>query len=222
MRFHAINGLLWVSIVALAVMAGGCNEQEQIQALRSQNDALMQDNGNYRDQIAEMEQRVVQLKADCDTKDATIAAKNEELATLRAQKPVETASGWQKTPFGDKIDLGSDVLFGAGRAKLTSAGQQTLAPIVRDLKGQYAGLPIRVYGYTDNDPIKKTRKQWQDNLDLSANRAMEVTRHLIRQGIPAETIETVAMGATNFLTSNQTSVGKAKNRRVEIFVVKAP
>jgi chemotaxis protein MotB len=81
-------------------------------------------------------------------------------------------------------------------------------------------MTVRVMGYTDSDPIVKTKNLWKDNLDLSANRAMEVTRHLWSKGISAEHIETVAMGATHFMGPNTTKAGKAGNRRVEISVVK--
>jgi len=81
-------------------------------------------------------------------------------------------------------------------------------------------MTVRVMGYSDSDPIVKTKKLWKDNLDLSANRAMEVTRYLWSRGIPAERIETVGMGSTHFVQPNKTKAGKAANRRVEIHVVK--
>jgi outer membrane protein OmpA-like peptidoglycan-associated protein len=45
-----------------------------------------------------------------------------------------------------------------------------------------------------------------------------VARELWRLGVAPEKIETVAMGATNFVASNKTPAGKAENRRVEIVV----
>lgn len=224
MRHGTIHGIILTGIVAMMSVVGGCgNEREQILALQNKNEALLEENKNCRDQIIELERRNAQIKADLDSRDSLLASKNEELAKLRARgeaAPTPTASGWQKTPFGDKIAVGSDLLFGSGRATLTRAGKRALQPIVNDLKRQYNGLPIRVYGYTDSDPIKKSRKRWKDNLDLSANRAMAVTRYLLRQGILATEVETIAMGATHFVTSNKTRDGKKKNRRVEIFVVK--
>jgi flagellar motor protein MotB len=79
---------------------------------------------------------------------------------------------------------------------------------------------VQVYGFTDNDPIVKTKKLWEDNLDLSANRAMMVTRELIRHGIAANRVETIAMGSTHPVASNSDKAGKAKNRRVEIVAIK--
>lgn len=222
MKRGTIHGVFVLGIVALATLAGGCNEQEQIKALQDKNEALMEENKNCRDQIVELERLNAQLRADCDAKDLALAGKNEEMARLLAQKDTgPSADGWQSTTFGDKIAVGTDLLFDSGRATLTAAGQQALAPIVRELKGQYNGLPIRVYGYTDSDPILRSRKLWQDNLDLSSNRAMAVTRYLISRGVSAQDIETIGMGATHFVSDNSSRDGKKKNRRVEIFVVKA-
>jgi flagellar motor protein MotB len=79
---------------------------------------------------------------------------------------------------------------------------------------------VRVIGYTDNDPIRKTRNLWEDNLDLSANRAMTVVRHLREQGIDAEKLTACGRGETNPVTPNTSTANKAKNRRVEIIVIK--
>ncbi|MBN1941915.1 MAG: OmpA family protein [Phycisphaerae bacterium] len=217
-----IHGVVLTGIVGLALMAGGCNEKEQILALQNKNEALLEENKNLRDQVIELERLNAQMKSDCDAKDMALASKNEELARLRAGQDSGAAEGWQSTTVGDKIAVGADLLFASGRATLTPAGQQALAQIVRDLKGQYSGLPIRVYGYTDSDPIRKSRKLWQDNLDLSSNRAMAVTRYLISRGVSAEDIETIGMGETHFVADNSSRDGKKRNRRVEIFVVKVP
>lgn len=116
--------------------------------------------------------------------------------------------------------VGSDVLFLSGRATLTAAGKSALAAVASTIKTKYGGNVVRVYGHTDNDPIVKTKKLWTDNLDLSANRAMAVTRCLISMGITQSKIETVGMGASRPVADNKTKAGKAKNRRVEIVVVK--
>jgi flagellar motor protein MotB len=219
----ATKSTVLMGTLTLACLTGCCTPPEDVEALKHQNEVLMQQNKDYRDQIAELEKYNADLKTDNDLKDKTLAAKNEEIAKLKAGQGAVagTADGWQKGTFGDKIAVGSDVLFSPGRATLTRAGQQALSPIAGALAGQYAGLPVRVYGYTDADPIRKSRKLWKDNLDLSANRAMAVTRYLISRGVPRDSIETIAMGDTHFVASNKGKASKAKNRRVEIFVVKA-
>jgi flagellar motor protein MotB len=222
MTRFAIKSTVLMGILTLACMVGGCaNQQEEIDALEHQNGVLMQQNKDYQDEIADLSRQNADLIAEVNLKDQTLAAKNEEIANLQAGQTTGTVDGWQKGTFGDKIAVGSDVLFSPGRATLTQAGKQALSPIAGALSGQYAGLPVRVYGYTDADPIRKSRKHWKDNLDLSANRAMAVTRYLISRGIPKDSIETIAMGDTHFVAGNKRRTDKAKNRRVEIFVVRA-
>lgn len=117
-----------------------------------------------------------------------------------------------------RVTLAADVLFNAGRATLSKPGVTRLRGIVAQIKSQHPNATVHVYGYTDSDPIKRSAKLWKDNLDLSANRAMAVSRQLWQLGIAPEKIETIAMGATNFVASNKTAADKAKNRRVEIAV----
>ncbi len=215
-------GMMFIAVLVSAV--AGCNEQEQIDALTHQNEVLMSQNKEYRDLIAESDEINAQLKADCDARDATLAEKNEEIAGLKQGLENAATKGnagdWEIGKYGDKISIGGDILFRPGRATLTTAGKGALEQIVSTIKAQYAGLPIRVYGYTDSDPIRKTKRLWKNNLDLSANRAMAVTQYLISRGIPKGNIETIGMGATNFIAGNRTKSEKARNRRVDIVVVK--
>jgi len=129
-------------------------------------------------------------------------------------------AGWQETATGAKITLAHDILFPPGKAGLTGEGQRKLKEVAGQVRSTYPGYQVRVYGFTDSDPIVKSAKLWEDNLELSANRAMTVTRELTKDGIAADRIETVAMGATHPVAANTDRGGKAKNRRVEIVVVK--
>jgi chemotaxis protein MotB len=227
LKWNQLPMVLLLTGVALASTAC-CGEQDaaQVAALTNQNDRLKAQNNDYREQLAACQNENQALQNELADKDVILSQKNQTIAELQAQlaeKPEEVtvvAEDWTATPFGDKISVGSDVLFASGRATLTRNGQAKLDKVIRDLKSNYAGLPVRVYGYTDSDPIKKTRKLWQDNLDLSANRAMAVTRYMRSNGIDAERIETIAMGETKPVASNSTRAGKARNRRVEIMAVK--
>jgi outer membrane protein OmpA-like peptidoglycan-associated protein len=213
-------------MLIVVVFAAGCNEREkaEIQALRDQKDRLQMQNNAYRNEISELQTMNGNFRADMAARDAELAAKDALINELQS-KPVSrqdtgTEPGWQHTTMGDKVTVGSDVLFSAGQATLTTAGKKALDNIAGAIRGRYAGLPVRVYGYTDSDPIVKSKKLWADNLDLSANRAMAVTRYLVSKGVSEENIETIAMGATHFVAGNTDKAGKSRNRRVEIFVVR--
>ncbi|MFP4215431.1 MAG: OmpA family protein [Phycisphaerae bacterium] len=219
-------------LVALTIVAQGCctEQEQQISALKEANYKLEEQNKDLRSKYSRAQMGQQQQQMELQDARGDLERKEETIEDLRAQlddqpEPTkrgdgDTATGWERGLVGDKVTVGSDVLFSSGRATLTNKGKETLAKIARQLKGEYQGLPVRVYGYTDSDPIVKTKKLWQDNLDLSANRAMAVTRYLIQQDVDKDRLETVGMGATNFVASNKTKTGKAKNRRVEIIVIR--
>lgn len=225
MKRSATKGLVLLVILASTLMGGCTEDKAMIASLESKNDSLMMQNKDYRDQIADLDITIDQLEAESDGKNKIINDKDQEIARLQdaAGKSVagpELAGGWEQGKFGDRVTVGSDILFAPGRATLRASGKRALGRIVGELNGRYAGLPVRVYGYTDSDPIRRSKKLWKDNLDLSSNRAMAVVRYLISRGTPKENIESIGMGDSNPVAGNTTKTGKTKNRRVEIVVVK--
>ena len=205
----------------------GCatKEKEQIFQMEARYNDLAKRHGDVQQQLSEADQRLDESARQLDEKDQLLRSKDVQIADLNSQlakKPepaAGTAPGWTSTAVGDMVTVGSDILFAAGQATLTKAGQARLDQIAADIRRNYAGLPVRVFGHTDSDPIRKSKNRWTDNLDLSANRAMAVTRYLIRKEVGAKMVEAVAMGEHHPVAGN-TGAGKAKNRRVEIVVVK--
>ena len=225
--------ILLVAISAFGVI--GCNNNErEVQTLKMHKQALQRENTKLAAQLKDALDEQDTLLRELEDKDAELARATEQwqAAEERAEAAEAiaagiggapagpTAPGWTPTAAGDKITVGSNILFSPGRAKLTDAGTRALNGIARDLTVTYSGRPVRVYGFTDGDPIRKTKNLWEDNLDLSANRAMAVTRHLIGQGVDAERLETVAMGPARPVASNSSAAGKARNRRVEIYAIR--
>jgi len=223
---------LLAALATALLAAGGCvnKEKEQLADLQAQYNELATQKQDLQAKLAASKAHEMELEsqlAQVGSKDSDVQRRDQEIARLQAELKERAAAGkaqaggWDVGKFADRVSVGTDILFASGKATLTASGKAALDKIVADLRKTYAGLPVRVYGYTDNDPIKKSKNLWQDNLDLSANRAMAVTRYLIEKGIAAETVETVAMGATHYVAKNDTSADKAKNRRVEIVVIKS-
>ena len=240
MRF--VKFVLAAGSIAAALTSVGCVAKDKFDALEQGHKNLVSAHKDLQGQFANLQGRASQLQSQAESRDVQLASREmriqqlqQDLVNCRAQakpdvRPIgptpersggkATATGWKPTPAGDKITVGSDVLFPAGRATLTASGRNALDRIARDLRTTYPDHLVRVYGYTDSDPIVKTKNLWQDNLDLSANRAMAVTRYLIDKAVKADAVETVGMGATNFVAPNTTAAGKQKNRRVEIIAVR--
>lgn len=117
------------------------------------------------------------------------------------------------------VTLENSILFDSGKAALKKATSAELDHIYSVLRqGRYAGKEIDVVGHTDTDPIRKTKDQWKDNWELSAQRALSVARYLIQKGFAEDNIRAVGCGESRPVAPNSTTAGKAKNRRVEIVV----
>jgi flagellar motor protein MotB len=73
-----------------------------------------------------------------------------------------------------------------------------------------------ISGFTDDRPIRVDNLNFADNWELSAQRALTVTRVLIEEGLPASMVFAAAFGAQSPVASNNDEVGRSKNRRVEM------
>lgn len=103
--------------------------------------------------------------------------------------------------------------FETGNSTLTPTGRQVLdllAPVLQRLPGR----SFEVIGHTD---AQGSRPQ---NIALSAARADTVKAHLASKGIAADSITTSGAGPDRPVASNDTPDGRARNRRIELRVVK--
>jgi flagellar motor protein MotB len=73
-----------------------------------------------------------------------------------------------------------------------------------------------VSGFTDDRQVQAGTQRYADNLELSAQRAMTVTRALMEEGMPASRVFAAAFGAQQPVASNADEKGRAQNRRVEM------
>ena len=82
---------------------------------------------------------------------------------------------------------------------------------------QVLNIEIRVEGHTDNWPIRGGK--YASNWELSSARALEVVRYLSNiSGIHEGKFSALGYGEFRPLTTNNTTEGRSKNRRVEIFI----
>jgi flagellar motor protein MotB len=111
------------------------------------------------------------------------------------------------------VNVPGDVLFAPGKADLKESAKATLNKIANAVKKDYGGKKLLVQGYTDRDPISRTKDKWEDNLDLSAARARAVATYLSQEGVDMKKVGLQAYGDTSPKGS------KEKSRRVEIVVL---
>jgi len=109
------------------------------------------------------------------------------------------------------------MFFDSGSPVPTSEGRALLEKFGRELSKLSNTLLIE--GHTDSRPFSG---QGYSNWELSAERALTVTRTLIADGVPASSVFAAAFGAEQPVGSNASEEGRSKNRRVEIAPVPRP
>jgi flagellar motor protein MotB len=117
-----------------------------------------------------------------------------------------------------KIGISGSVLFSQNSDQLQPEGRQLLKSLAGPLA---AYLSVRnemlmISGFTDDRPVRESNGQFNDNWELSAQRALTVTRTLISEGIPSSAIFAAAFGPEQPVASNADAKGRAQNRRVEM------
>jgi len=219
-NLHTAGRWMAVAVLGMSAFAGGCNQElkQENEALRQQATELQRELDAEREarkaadeERMQLAQRLGELEDQVTQPAAGTAGANTGFEAI-SEVEVERGSRGEIT-----VRVPGDVLFASGKSSLRESAKKTLSDIAGVLKRKYSGQTIRVEGYTDADPIRKSK--WKDNLELSAQRAMAVHRYLQEQGIAPERMYAAGFGATNFRATNNTAAGKAQNRRVEIVVV---
>lgn len=111
------------------------------------------------------------------------------------------------------VSLSSDILFPSGKTTLTDEGRSALAELSETLK-TLEDRSFLVVGHSDSTPIKTTR--FPSNWELSSQRAIEVARLMIENGVKPEMLSAAGQAEFDAIAENDTPENKAKNRRVEI------
>ena len=105
------------------------------------------------------------------------------------------------------------VLFDSSSAELQESAQPMLTGLARTL-GAAGDLLVSVEGHTDSRPVRGGR--FASNWDLAAARANAVTRFLLAGGLNRTRLRSVSYADTRPVADNDTSQGRAANRRVEL------
>lgn len=112
------------------------------------------------------------------------------------------------------------VLFDTGKAEIKPRSAEILDTIANILLAHIDVIDrIRVEGHTDNRPISTLL--YPTNWELSADRAIKVVRFFQeRHEIPGNRLAGKGFGEYQPIADNETEEGKAKNRRVDIQIVR--
>lgn len=114
------------------------------------------------------------------------------------------------------INLPEDVLFPTGRTTLSAGGSETLKEIADILK-ELPERRFQIEGHTDTVPIHNDR--FASNWELSSGRALRVVHLMIDEGVMPQNISAAGYGEFQPRADNNTTEGKALNRRIEIVML---
>ena len=117
-----------------------------------------------------------------------------------------------------RIGISGKLLFKLNSDQLEPEGRQLLKSLVLPLRSylQTRDEMLMVSGFTDDRQITSRNREFADNWELSAQRALTVTRTLIEEGMPASMLFAAAFGQEQALVPNTSEQARAQNRRVEM------
>ncbi len=117
-----------------------------------------------------------------------------------------------------RIGISGSVLFALNSDQLQAEGRELLSSLIPPLKFYLLEQNdlLMVSGFTDDLPIQDGNLHFNDNWELSAQRALTVTRALIEEGMPPSLVFAAAFGAEHPVVANTDSKSRSRNRRVEM------
>ena len=198
-----------LALVAATTLVGCKNNQQTVDELTTENESLRKqlDDRNAALESAERERQAAIARADdADKSKGTAGA-------AAGDKNFAGIDGVSASQIGNElhVSIEGDVLFDSGKAGLKESAKKSLDKVAAILKEKYPGKFIRVAGFTDTDPIKKSA--FKNNYYLGFDRAYSVREYIITKGLEGKVISLSSFGPDVPLKT------KAQSRRVEVIVV---
>ncbi len=201
-------------------------DKKQLESiLKAKSDTLSKNINDLRQQVAEMKVENGKLNDDLSelqkTKENGMKELNGIYEQLLSDMKNEIAQG-QVTIAELKgsltVTVQADVLFDPENAEIRPEGRQLLDKTIVTLKNA-AGRNIRVEGHTDSDQSTgTTSRTFPTSWELSAARAIRVTRYFQDQGIEPLRLSATAFAEYQPVTGNETADDRSRNRRINIIL----
>ncbi|GAA0076518.1 flagellar motor protein MotB [Clostridium sp. CTA-5] len=185
---------------------------EQFSVIFSSNSGLIGQGGN---QSAPIENSPTPEVSPAATEDGKMTEVKQMLEKEIKQEGYSDKVKVDLNEGGLEVAIQDVILFNSGDANVL----KDVSPLLLKISGMLKGLDnnIKIVGHTDNVPISNSN--FRSNWDLSAIRAINVMNFMVSSGgITQDKISIEAYADQKPKFDNSTEDGKAKNRRVEIFV----
>ena len=161
--------------------------------------------------------RIVRDSADIVDKENQLAQVFEEIKSLRDNLGLDKKVDISFSEKGLVMRISDTVLFNLGVVEIS----EEAIPLMEQMGTIISRAPyaIRIEGHTDNLPIHTGR--FPSNWELSTARAVNVLRDFMeKEAIPPERLSAVGFGEFHPIFPNDTPEHRAKNRRVEIVLLR--
>ncbi|MFM1980495.1 MAG: hypothetical protein RLZ68_1760 [Pseudomonadota bacterium] len=137
--------------------------------------------------------------------------------TLEKALAIPLAAG-RITLDNGRIGISGRFLFTVNSDQLQPEGKRLLESLIKPLQTFLTsrGEMLMISGFTDDRSIRDGNNQFADNWELSAQRALTVTRALIDAGMPSGLVFAAAFGSEQPIAPNADEKGRTLNRRVEM------
>jgi len=200
---------MWRFIAAVAVFAFFFmtlhGKNKEIDSLKAQVAALVE----QQDETVEEKER--SLKEIKKTYDNLVGEMNQEIK--RGEITI--------TQLKDRlsVNLVEQILFDSGKADIKPEGKKVFDRVTEILK-KVTDKQIRIEGHTDNVQLsQRTKVKFASNWELAAVRATTVARYLQMNGIDPKLLAASGYSSYRPIASNDTTEGRARNRRIEIVLI---
>jgi flagellar motor protein MotB len=156
------------------------------------------------------------------------AVKQRQMETQRRKTLEQALAGplaaGRVTLVNGRIGISGSVLFERNSNQLQPEGREVLKSVAEPLSVYLHAHDeiLMVSGFADDQQMRDGNRRFADNWELSAQRALTVTRALIGEGIPSSSVFAAAFGSEQPVSSNADDAGRARNRRVEIAPIPRP
>ncbi|MCF6319344.1 MAG: OmpA family protein [Proteobacteria bacterium] len=191
-------------------------QQEESQRAKDRADQaeLIAQNSIEQANLSKKESEAAKRYAQAQAEEASLAKQEAELAIEEAEslRRKLNSIATEQTDKGLMMTLG-DFVFDSGKSTIKQDAVENFSKVI-DFINTYPSNNVRIEGHTDSSGSN------QLNVKLSQRRADAVKALLVKNGIGANQIEALGMGEEFPIAENTTHAGKAKNRRVEIIILR--
>jgi chemotaxis protein MotB len=188
---------------------------QDVAALKRKGELTKEEKAQLASQLAKVRAQMQELKK----RQAQAEARAQQFRNLLKKFSAMIKAGKVKVTIRDGrlvVQLPEKILFPSARARLKKKGKEAIAAVTDILK-QVPDRNFQVTGHTDNVPIRSRR--FKSNWELSTARAVNVVKFMQEQGMDPKRLSAAGYGQHSPVASNETSEGRAQNRRIEIVLM---